>query len=164
MKGAISPSLEWSPHYWNSSDWGVFLIYCAVHVNKTCTTRVLFLQCTSRVLTIVKLILAKQPLDGSWSLLCQLAAPEISLHHAVSRSLSFVTSSYGKWNMLECFACIGKTSFGFVQSTSLRWKRGKMFVLFLPRKSWLDSTCAHCAVVTAHLFTQVWKLPLLIVV
>lgn len=164
MKGAISPSLELSPHCWNSSDWEVFLIYCAVHVNKTCTTSVVFLACTSHILTIVKLILAKQPLDGSWSLLCPLAAPEISLHHAVSKSLFFVTSSYGKRNILECFACIEKTSFGFVQSTSLRWKRGKMFVLFLPRKSWLDSTCAHCAVVTAYLFTQVWKLPLLIVV
>lgn len=162
MKGAISPSLELSPHCWNSSDWEVFLIYLAVHVNKTCTTRVVFLAHKSRILTIVKLILAKQPLDGSWSLLCQLAAPEISLHHAVSKAFSLLLPHMGNETYWSVLHALGRHP--LVLYKALQWKRGKMFVLFLPRKSWLDSTCAHCAVVTAYLFTQVWKLPLLIVV
>lgn len=67
--------------------------------------------------------------------------------------------------MLECFACSGKASLGFVKSIENPSAEERKNVCLLSTQQVLimDSTCAYFAVVTTYLFTQVWKSPLLIV-
>jgi len=66
---------------------------------------------------------------------------------------------------LECFACSWKASLGFVKGTENPPAEEKKTVHLLSTQIVLtvDSSCAYFAVVIIYLFTQVWKLPLLIV-
>ena len=129
-------------------------------------TRVLFLVCISHILKIIKIILAKQPLDGSWGLLCQLAG---TWNKSASGRFSYYPITLLLLHMrdetLECFACNGKASLGFVKSTEnpSAEERKNVYLLSTQKVLIVDFTCAYFAVVATYLFTQVWKLPLWIV-
>lgn len=64
---------------------------------------------------------------------------------------------------LECFACSGKASLGFVKGTENHSAEERKNVCHLSTQEVLivDSTCVYFAVFCTYLFTQVWKLPLL---
>lgn len=112
------------------------------------------------------MILAKQPLDGSWGLLCQLASTWNKSASGCIRKV-FLLLYYFIWELKPwSFSCHGKASLGFVKSTEnpSAEERKNACVLSTQKVLTLDSTCAYFAVVATYLFIQVWKLPLWIVV
>lgn len=157
---SLTPSL----HCWSSS--GITWFTTLNIRTKLGGTSIFFLVRMSYIHKIVKMILAKWPLDGSWSLLCKLASTwNKSASGCTEKSFLWLHYFFiwqtKPWSVLHA----GKASLGFVKSTDDSSAEEMKNVCLLSSQNVLiaDSTCAYFAVITTYLFAQVWKLPLWIV-